>query len=68
MYRSGPGFIRRLLLHQVLLSERRARSVEVFLADSRVVVMAGAIRAVAVGTAVGLEAAFTAVIDKIAIF
>ena len=34
MYQSGPGFIPSPLLHKAQLSERRARSVEVLLADS----------------------------------
>ena len=34
MYRTRPGFIPSLLLHKVQLSARRARLVEVLLADS----------------------------------
>jgi len=54
MYRSAPGFIRRLLLHKVLLLERRARSVKVFLADSIVVVVTRAFM---------VEGAFTVAIE-----
>lgn len=64
MDRSGPGFILRPLLDKALLSERRAHSVEVFLADSIVVVTVAAFMAVEDFMVVGLEAALTVAIDK----
>jgi hypothetical protein len=41
MHRSRPGFIPRPLLHKAQLSERRARSAEVLLADSIVAARLG---------------------------
>ena len=55
MHRSRPGFIPRPLLHKAQLSERRARSAEVLLADSIVAARLGDFTVVATSRA--MEAA-----------
>jgi hypothetical protein len=65
MHRSGPGFFLRPLLHKTQLSERRAHSVEVFMANTIVVVTVAAFMAGEVFmVAAGLEAALMVAIDK----